>query len=67
MNKFEAVLLFSPNLSSPLITKEEKSFTKNIENSKISDIEILRFESKNPYDLIPRSGCDPGQTGLLTV
>ena len=34
MNKFEAVLLFSPNLSSPLITKEEKSFTKNIENSK---------------------------------
>ena len=28
MNKFEAVLLFTPNLSNPLIIKEEKSFTK---------------------------------------
>ena len=33
MNKFEAVLLFSPDLSSPLVTKEEEAFTKNIENS----------------------------------
>jgi len=40
MNKFEAVLLFSPNLSSPLITKEEKNFTKNIESSKGKVISI---------------------------
>ena len=40
MNKFEAVLLFSPNLTNPLITKEEKSFTKNIENSKGKVISI---------------------------
>jgi len=41
MNKFEAVLLFSPNLSSPLITKEEKSFTKNIEKKANAPIAII--------------------------
>ena len=30
MNKFEAVLLFSPDLSNPQISNEEKSFEKNI-------------------------------------
>ena len=34
MNKFEAVLLLSPDLSTPLLTKEEKSFENNIESSK---------------------------------
>ena len=33
MNKFEAVLLFSPNLSNPVVSTEEKSFKKNIESS----------------------------------
>ena len=47
MNKFEAVLLFSPNLSSPLITKEEKSFTKNIENSKGKVISIEEWGLKD--------------------
>ena len=32
MNKFEAVLLYSPDLSSPQISKEEKDFEKNIKN-----------------------------------
>ena len=32
MNKFEAVLLFSPDLSNPQIVKEEKNFEKNINN-----------------------------------
>ena len=31
MNKFEAVLLFSPDLSNPIISKEDENFTKNIE------------------------------------
>ena len=31
MNKFEAVLLFSPDLSNNVIEKEEKSFIENIE------------------------------------
>ena len=30
MNKFEAVLLFSPDLSNPQISHEEKDFEKNI-------------------------------------
>jgi small subunit ribosomal protein S6 len=30
MNKFEAVLLFSPDLSNPQISNEEKNFEKNI-------------------------------------
>ena len=47
MNKFEAVLLFSPNLSNPLITKEEKSFTKNIENSKGKVISIEEWGLKD--------------------
>ncbi len=33
MNKFEAVLLFNPDLSNPIITKEEELFQKNIESS----------------------------------
>ena len=32
MNKFEAVLLFSPDLSNPQISNEEKNFEKNIKN-----------------------------------
>ena len=47
MNKFEAVLLFSPNLTNPLITKEEKSFTKNIENSKGKVISIEEWGLKD--------------------
>ena len=47
MNKFEAVLLFSPNLTNPLITKEEKSFTKNIENSKGKVISIEAWGLKD--------------------
>ena len=34
MNKFEAVLLFNPDLSNPIINKEEEIFINNIENSK---------------------------------
>ena len=34
MNKFEAVLLFNPDLSNPAIINEEKNFLNNIENSK---------------------------------
>ena len=33
MNKFEAVLLFNPDLSNPIINKEEENFINNIENS----------------------------------
>ena len=33
MTKFEAVLLFSPDLSNPIKEKEEKIFTDNIEKS----------------------------------
>jgi len=40
MNKFEAVLLFSPDLSDQLVSKEEKIFTKNIENSEGKVISI---------------------------
>ena len=32
MNKFEAVLLISPDLSSTIINNEEKNFIQNIEN-----------------------------------
>ena len=32
MNKFEAVLLFSPDLSNPQISTEDKNFEKNIKN-----------------------------------
>ena len=32
MNKFEAVILFSPDLSSPIINKEEDKFNKTIES-----------------------------------
>ena len=32
MNKFEAVILFSPDLSNPIINKEEDKFNKIIEN-----------------------------------
>ena len=34
MTKFEAVLLFSPDLSSPIISKEEENFNSIIDNSK---------------------------------
>ena len=34
MNKFEIVLLFSPDLSNPAISKEEKNFTSSIEANK---------------------------------
>ena len=34
MNKFEAVLIFIPDLSNPIIIKEEKNFIHNIDNSK---------------------------------
>ena len=34
MNKFEAVLLFNPDLTNQIISKEQESFNKNIENSK---------------------------------
>ena len=47
MNKFEAVLLFSPNLSNPVVIKEEKSFTKNIENSKGKVISIEEWGLKD--------------------
>ena len=34
MNKFEAVILFSPDLSNPIISKEEDKINKIIENLK---------------------------------
>ena len=34
MNKFEAVILFSPDLSNPIIKKEEDNFNKVIETLK---------------------------------
>ncbi len=40
MNKFEAVLLFSPNLSNQAVSKEEKSFKKNIEKAEGKVISI---------------------------
>ena len=40
MNKFEAVLLFSPNLSNPVFSKEEKNFEKKIESSEGKVISI---------------------------
>lgn len=33
MNKFEAVLLFNPDVSNPIINKEEENFISNIEDS----------------------------------
>ena len=33
MNKFETVLLFNPDLSNPIINKEEDIFINNIKNS----------------------------------
>ena len=41
MNKFEAVILFSPDLSNPIIKKEEDNFNKVIETlkGKIHEIE----------------------------
>jgi small subunit ribosomal protein S6 len=33
MRKFEAVLLFNPDLSQPIISKEEEQFQSNIEGS----------------------------------
>jgi len=40
MNKFEAVLLFSPDLSNSQISNEEKNFEKNIKNFKGKIISI---------------------------
>ena len=34
MSKFEAVILFSPDLSNPIIAKEEEKFNKIIDNLK---------------------------------
>ena len=34
MNKFEAVLIFSPDLSNPMINKEEDKFSSSIESEK---------------------------------
>ena len=34
MNKFEAVILFSPDLSNPIINKEEDKFNKIVEDLK---------------------------------
>ena len=34
MNKFEAVLLFNPDLTNQIVSKEQKNFNINIENSK---------------------------------
>ena len=33
MKKFEAVLLFNPDVSNPIISKEEEDFINNIEDS----------------------------------
>ena len=40
MNKFEAVLLLSPNLTNSLISEEEKIFSKNIKSSEGKIISI---------------------------
>ena len=40
MTKFEAVLLYSPDLSNPIITTEEESFKSNIEGFKGKIINI---------------------------
>ena len=34
MNKFEAVLLFNPDLTNQIISQEQESFNINVENSK---------------------------------
>ena len=34
MNKFEAVLIFSPDLSNPIMSKEEAKFSSSIESEK---------------------------------
>ena len=47
MNKFEAVLLFSPDLSSTLISKEEEIFTSVIEKSKGIIINIENWGLKD--------------------
>ena len=49
MNKFEAVLLFSPNLTNPLITKEEKSFKKE-ERFEMGLLERLQFVMENDFE-----------------
>ena len=48
MNKFEAVLLFSPDLSNPLISKEDENFAKNVE---IYDGKIISKEDWGLKDL----------------
>ena len=48
MNKFEAVLLFSPDLSIPIISKEDENFATNIE---ISDGKIISKEDWGLKDL----------------
>ena len=48
MNKFEAILLYSPELSNTVIDSEDKNFTKNIENS---DGKIISTENWGLRDL----------------
>ena len=48
MSKFEAVLLFSPDLSNPLVEKEDKKFSTYIENS---DGKIINKEDWGLKDL----------------
>ena len=48
MNKFEAVLLLSPDLSTNLIGDEEKNFIQNIENN---DGKVINTEDWGLRDL----------------
>ena len=47
MNKFEAVLLFSPDLSNPQISTEDKNFEKNIKNFEGKVISIEEWGLKD--------------------
>ena len=48
MNKFEAVILFNPDLSNLIVEKEEKNITDNIESS---DGKIVSTENWGLRDL----------------
>ena len=48
MNKFEAVILFNPDLSNLIVEKEEKNITDNIESS---DGKIISTENWGLRDL----------------
>ena len=47
MNKFEAVILFNPDLSTLIIEKEEKNIINNIESSKGSIISTEDWGLRN--------------------